>query len=271
MKGRRSKGVQPASMEASSPRGPGVGLTLAALAAVAVGGLALLQALVMGSAAFRLPADGSSLKVAGVTPGYESEVAAVFARDLGRSLAAVDIDERRRQLRLLPPVRDARVARVWPNALYIEIDERVPVALLAIADNTLLRMIDADGMILETRGPKATSLPSITGIAEDMPMADRRVRLNLYQQVMRVFEQRGRAKDVQQVDLKEATNAVVRAKHRGQVVELQMGDRNLPHRLDVFLSYFDSWQAEFGPLESVDLRFERQVAVRPQPETGGKG
>ncbi|MDE0105578.1 MAG: cell division protein FtsQ/DivIB [Bryobacterales bacterium] len=257
--------------EARSARGTGFGLTLAAVAVVALGGLALLQALVMGSPTFRLPADGSSLRVAGVTPGYESEVVAVFARDLGRSLAAVDIDERRRQLRRLLQVRDARVARVWPNSLYIEIDERVPIAALTLSDSPLVRMIDADGVILESRGPKATSLPSVTGIAEEMPMADRRARLDLYQRVMRVFEQRGRAKDVQEVNLMDPTNAVVWAKHRRQVVELQMGDRNLPHRLDVFLSYFDSWQAEFGLLESVDLRFERQVALRPQPETGGKG
>lgn len=266
---RDSSGVRNAGTGTNGTRSGGIGLILAAAVAVAIGGLALLQAVVMGSAAFRLPADGSALRVAGVTPGYESEVAAVFARDLGRSLAAVDIDERRRELRLLPTVRDARVARVWPNTIYVEIDERVPIALLAIADNTLVRMIDADGVILENRGPKATSLPSIIGIEENMPMAERRLRLDLYQRLIRVFKQRGRAKDVQEVNLTDPTNAVVRAKHRGQVVELQMGDSNLPHRLDVFLSYFDAWQAEFGPLESVDLRFERQVAVRPQPENRG--
>ena len=253
------------------PRHYRYGLVLACFGVAAAAALALGLSFVMGAPQFRVAADGSSLEIEGVTPGYEGEVKAIFEPDLGRSLAAVDIDERHRQLRLLPTVRDARVARVWPRTLSVAVEERVAIAQLSIDDGRRVRMIDRDGVILESRGQLATTLPVIIGIEEGMPMPDRRRRLDLYQEVIDVFSTRGRGKDVHEVNLSDPANAVVRAKHRGQLVDLQMGHRNLPHRLDVFLSYFDSWQSEFGPLESVDLRFERQVPVRPLAEAGGSG
>ena len=233
------------------------------IALLAAGG-ALLQSVVMGADSFKLGAGGGSLSIAGVTPGYEEEVSAVFAPDIGKSIASVDVAERRRQLRMLPSVRDARVARVWPNNLRIVIEERVPIALVSGADRRLVRMIDAEGVVSEHRGGNTRDLPLMTGIQDGMRPADLQARLALFQRVMGAFKQRGRARDVQEVNLADSHNAVVTAKHRGQVVGLQMGDRNLSHRLDVFLNYFDSWQSEFGQLESVDLRFERQVAVRPE-------
>ena len=68
---------------------------------------------------------------------------------------------------------------------------------------------------------------------------------------------------VSEVDVADLTNAVVLAKHRGRMIKLQMGDRHLKHRLDVFLSYIEAWRSEYGPVQAVDLRFEKQVTVKP--------
>ncbi len=257
--------------ERDEPARPRRGVLVAGLLAALVAGAALFHALLMGSAAFRLDGDAGALRIVGVTPGYEDEAAAVFAEDMGRSILGVDIAARRRQLRLLPWVRDARVLRVWPASLRVEIEERVPIALLSLSDSRLVRMIDRDGMILEHRGGNTRGLPFITGIGDSMGLQERRERIDLYRRVMDAFETRNRASDVQAVNLADSSNAVVRVKHRGQTLDMQMGNVNLAHRLDVFLNYIDAWHFEYGRLESVDLRFERQVAVRPKDGPGGSG
>ncbi len=232
-----------------------------------------LHSFMLQADAFRLSADKGSLSIVGVALGYEDEVSAVFDADLGHSLAAINVADRRRQLRSLPWVRDARVSKVWPDALKVVVEERVPVALLSISGMKLVRMIDAYGAILDHRGEGGESLPVLTGIDAGMDLAERRERVKLYQAVMEAFARRGRGlpNEVSEVNVADLKNAVVVAKHAGQIVKLQMGDRNLPHRLEVFLNYFDAWQSEFGTLEAVDLRFDKQVAIQPQPGTEKKG
>ena len=44
----------------------------------------------------------------------------------------------------------------------------------------------------------------------------------------------------------------------------------MQHRLEMFMNYIDAWQARFGRIESVDLRFEKQVAVQPVKPGRGK-
>ena len=71
-------------------------------------------------------------------------------------------------------------------------------------------------------------------------------------------------------DVSDAGNAVVLARYHDRPIQLQMGNRHLRHRLDVFLSYIEAWRSEFGPLRSVDLRFDKQVTVMPRDGRGGK-
>ena len=57
-------------------------------------------------------------------------------------------------------------------------------------------------------------------------------------------------------------NARVTTIHEGDVIELQMGQRLFRHRWEVFLSYVDTWKKQYGRVNSVDLRYRGQVAVR---------
>ena len=137
------------------------------------------------------------------------------------------------------------------------------MAFLRLDTSNAVRMIDADGAILDIRGRGASSLPVATGISGDMPADERRRRVAFFREVMDAFDRHGRGlgESVSEVDVSDLTNAVVLAKHGSQMIRLQMGDRHLTHRLDVFLTYVEAWKSEFGQLEAVDLRFEKQVAI----------
>lgn len=246
-------------------------LPLAALAVVS--GLALWTATgrLLRSEPFRIDSGLSTLRIDGLEVLTEEEVSSVFARDAGQSLAAVDQYERLADLEAMPWVRSARVARVWPNSIAVSIEERQPVAFLRVDGTSAVRMVDSEGVILDFRGAAAQPFPLLTGISADMAIGERRSRIALFERVMEVFRDRGElvGRTVLEVDVSDAGNAVVLARYHDRPIQLQMGNRHLRHRLDVFLSYIEAWRSEFGPLRSVDLRFDKQVTVMPATDEEG--
>jgi len=225
----------------------------------------ILYSVLLQTAPFRVDPQQGSWQVDGLSVVRDDEVKALFEQDFGRSMVAVDVSERLEQVRGIPWVRSARVGRVWPNKIAVSVEERVPVAFLRTGEADGIRMIDEDGVILEPRAAGDGTLPVLTGIDSDMPFDERRKRMHLFERVLGVFggADRGLGQTVSEIDVSNEANAVVLAKYQDRMVRLQMGDRHLDHRLEVFLNYIEAWQAEFGPVESVDLRFEKQVAVQP--------
>ncbi len=213
------------------------------------------------------PEDGG-WHIEGLGVVREHEVAAVFGEDVGRSLADLDPWQRIHDVTSISWVESARVSRVWPNQIHVSIQERRPIAFLRSPGADGVRMIDAEGVILDPRLGAEGSMPVITGIEESMSISERRARVDLYREVVAAFSKvgRGAMRAISEVDLSETDNAIVLAQHDDQMIRLLMGDRHLEHRLDVFLSHIEGWQQEFGNVESVDLRFERQVAVLPSKE-----
>ena len=87
-----------------------------------------------------------------------------------RSMAAVDLDEVRRQVMQYGWVKDARVSRRLPDTLVIDVVERAPAAVWQ--QRQTLALIDADGVVLEgiTRA-QMPDLPLLIG-----PGANRRAQ-----------------------------------------------------------------------------------------------
>ena len=233
----------------------------------------LLHAIMLQSASFLVDPQRGGLRVDGISALRPSEVELVFAPDFGRSIEAVDLSGRLLQLRSLPWVKSASVARVWPRTIAVAVVEREPLAFLRLPVSNAVQLIDADGVILDRRRGGESSLPVLTGIDDAMPIEQRRERIRLFETVMDVFGRTSRdlAEGVSEIDVSDPGNAVVLARHQNRLIKLQMGDRHLQHRLDVFLNYIEAWRSEFGPLEAVDLRFEKQVAVQPVKDKKGSG
>lgn len=240
-------------------------LSYGAIAAVLVAVAWVAFAVVVQSSPFQVDPDNGGLRVRGISAVRPDEIRHVFAEDFGGSLASVDILGRMLDLRAIPWVRTAVVSKVWPRTISVTIVEREPVAYLRLPESNAIRMIDTQGVILDVRQAGEGSLPVLTGIDEEMLMAERQLRVRLFSAVMAVFAAKGAtlAEAVSEIDVSDSGNAVVLARHENRMIKLQMGDRHLEHRLDMFLNYIDAWSSEFGPVEAVDLRFEKQVAVRP--------
>ena len=261
-------GSRRGSLAASADSGgqPGAGYKRALLLSgclLAVAGVSWwhAQEALLRTAVFQLSPDGSWLTVDGLETRDASEVAAVFEADNGQSLASVDVSERRQQLLAIDWVKEARVSKIWPNAVQVVVRERAPVALVPLAGDDAVRMIDADGVLLAYRSTGGDGLPVMTGIDLEMDLRARQDRVKLFMAVMDACSVQRFSERVSEINVADLGNAFVLAKHEGRLVRLEIGSDHLRHRVEIFLNGVDSWQSALGPLKSVNLRLEGQIPV----------
>lgn len=196
-----------------------------------------------------------------------------FSADLGRSVVRVPLEDRRKALESLAWVEQAGVQRVLPNQIRVEIAERAPVAFLRTAGD--LSLLDAHGMILERPADGEFHFPVVAGIGESMPRESRELRMNSYVQFMKEIEhaQPGADDHVSEVDLSDAAD--LRATLTGlgpghgdpSPVLVHFGDSGFGDRYRMLSENIGQWRSSAGSVDSVDLRFARQVVVNPETKT----
>ena len=236
-------------------------LTLGCLLTLLVAAWWVVHDVVLQAEVFLLSRDGAWLTVEGVETRDESEVTALFGPDNGQSLAAVDILKRRQQMLAIRWVKDARVSKIWPNAVRVVVRERTPVALVPMAGGDAVRMIDTDGVLLAYRSAGSEGLPVLTGIGEEMDIGARQERVEFFQAVMDACSVERFSDRVSEINVADLANAIVLAKHDGRLVRLEMGHEHLRHRIEMFLNGVAGWQSALGPVKSVNLRLEGQIPV----------
>jgi cell division protein FtsQ len=195
-----------------------------------------------------------------------------FAADLGQSILRVPLEQRRATLENIPWVAQAGVQRALPNHIRVELIERTPVAFLRTTAG--LTLLDAQGVILERPLEAEFHFPVVTGLTEAMPLADREKRMRLFLDFLRDVDlaRPGAGDNVSEVDLADAGD--VRATLTGlAALEAQdsllvrFGDQDFVNKYRLLLDNLDQWHARTGRIESVDLRFARQVVVNPEQES----
>lgn len=196
-----------------------------------------------------------------------------FSADLGRSVVRIPLDARRKAIESLPWVEQARVQRVLPNHIRVEITERTPVAFLRTASD--LSLVDSHGAIFERPLEGDFRFPVVSGIADSLPLEQRAQRMNSYIQFMKEIEltQPGADDRISEVDLSDASD--VRATLAGlgadsvnaPPVLVHFGDSDFGNRYHLLASNIDQWRANAGSVDSIDLRFARQVVVNPETRT----
>jgi cell division protein FtsQ len=196
-----------------------------------------------------------------------------FSADMGRSVVRVPLTERREALESLPWVEQAHVQRVLPNRIRVEITERTPVAFLRTGSD--LSLVDAQGVILDRPVDGEFRFPVVGGIGESMPREAREQRMSLYVQFMKGIEtvQPGAEDHVSEADLSDAADLRVTLTGLGAAsggarpILVHFGDSDFGSRYHLLAENIDQWRASAGSVDSVDLRFARQVVVNPEAKT----
>jgi cell division protein FtsQ len=213
---------------------------------------------------FRLESR-DNLEVSGVANVPRAQVLELFANDIGHNVFSVPLEERKKQLEEIPWVESATVMRLLPNRLKVEVRERTPVAFVQIGSK--ISLIDANGVIVELPSSKQTrySFPVIAGMGDAEPLSTRAARMKIYKTLVQELDSEGGSYSagLSEVDLSDADDVKVTVADPAGAVLVHLGSGNFLARYKVYLAHVQEWRQQFQKLESVDLRYDRQVIVNP--------
>jgi cell division protein FtsQ len=245
--------------------------------AISVGAVCAVAAIYFGarfllfSPTVKLAAYGQ-IEVIGNHYVSRAAVTERFASDLGQSILRVPLDARREALEAIPWVAQVAVQRAMPNHIRVDLTERAPVAFLRTTAG--LALVDARGVILERPLEAAFHFPVVTGLSEAMPLAQREQRMRMFLDFLRDADlaRPGASDGVSEVDLADAAD--LRATLTGlpgleseAPLVVRFGDQDFVNKYRLLVDNVDQWRERTGRIESVDLRFARQVVVNPERES----
>jgi cell division protein FtsQ len=185
-------------------------------------------------------------------------VARLFAADFGHSIFSVPLEERRRRLLAIDWVEDAKVMRIWPDRLTVQIHERSPVAFVFLRSAVLL--IDADGVLLDPPAQAQFTFPVLSGIREDESDDVRRDRVRA---MLRAQDDLGYlAKDISEVNVSDTENIRVIAQVDQRAVELILGDSNYARRYQNFLNHYPEIHKRSPGVKTFDLRLDDRITTK---------
>jgi cell division protein FtsQ len=120
-------------------------------------------------------------------------------------------------------------------------------------------------MDLPAAGKKKYSFPVILGMNPGEPSSTRAARMKIYNDLVSQLDAGGThySQDLSEVDLSDAEDVkVVASDPQGEVL-VHLGSSNYLERYKVYVSHVREWRQQFDKLESVDLRYDRQIIVNP--------
>jgi cell division septal protein FtsQ len=157
-------------------------------------------------------------------------------------------------------VKEARLRKVFPSSLKIEIQEREPAAVLQVGASLLL--IDEAGVELERLASRdETELPLL--LDSSFFQSQFKDKLTLAWECLKSLSLEQKA-EVDALDLSENENVIVYLK--GNPTRLVLGNERFSAKLEYYQSSRENLERENGALEYVDLRFfDSRIYLKPLP------
>ena len=241
-------------------------LKIVLVALAAVGTLAVCASVLYSygehSWRFRIR-SANNIEVSGMETVPRRQVMEVFATDGGRNILSVPLDDRRRQLEAIPWVESATVIRLLPDRLRVDLVERTPVAFVRIGSR--IALIDRNGVIMDLPRSRKYSFPVVKGMSESEPLSTRAAHMQMYSALMRELDSEGAhySQDLSEVDLSDSEDVKVVVADPSGAVLVHLGSSDFLRRYKIYLAHLQEWRQQFQKVESVDLRYERQIIVNP--------
>jgi cell division septal protein FtsQ len=239
-------------------------------------GIAVVRAaqLVYASDLFRV----SRVTVRGNVRISTGEVQAMVRELRGTNILTADLDHWRATLLESPWVAEVSLRRVLPATVDVYVSERQAFGLGRAGD--MLYLIAADGTVLDEFGPRyaAFDLPIVDGLfPRPAPARQGRARRAAAAAAARVDPARAAlaarvieavrgsrtlADRLSQIDVSNVHDAVVLLDNDPAL--LHIGEERFRERLQSYLNYADTLRERIPDIDSVDLRFEERVYVKPR-------
>jgi len=202
-----------------------------------------------------------TIEVEGAQRTTPDAVRAALARWMGANLFEIDLDDVAVAARNDPWVAQAAVKRLVPGTLRVTVTERTPAAV-ALAKG-IAHVVAGDGSVMGPAGPGlAFDLPVITGLdgLGDDALSDALARGVA---TLRALKQAAPsiARDVSEIDLSRPDRVGVRMITPGPRILLdpERVDRNV----EAWILLREEMTSRLGGIDTVDLRWDRRIAVKP--------
>lgn len=130
-----------------------------------------------------------------------------------------------------------------------------------------IALIDGHGVVMEmpAKGAKGYSFPVLVGMGESEPLSTRAARMKIYSQLVRELDADGshNSQDLSEVDLSDPEDVKVTVSDPQGEVLVHLGSTGFAERFKIYKGHVQEWRQQFQRLDSVDLRYDRQVIVNP--------
>ena len=195
----------------------------------------------------------------------DGEVMKVLAGLRGESLMWTDLEAWRDRLMGSPWIRDAALRRLLPSTVEIVVTERTPVGIGRIDGE--LYLIDESGVIIDEYGPHFADfdLPIVDGLPTGtggVGSVTDEARAALAAQVIAAVKAKPQISNrLSQVDVSDVHNAAVIL--TGDSARIQLGEDRFLVRLQSYLDLAATLRERVAEIDSVDLRFDDRIYVRP--------
>ena len=219
-----------------------------------------------GAHSWRFTIDSSdNIELSGNHNVSRAQIMDVLGGDIGRNIFFVPLAQRQKQLQQIPWVKSASVMRFLPDRLQVQVVERTPVAFARIGSR--ISLIDADGVVMDlpVGGHHQYSFPVIVGMGESEPLSTRAARMDIYTQLIQELDSSGAhySQDLSEVDLSDPDDVKVMVNDPSGAVLVHLGSGNFLARYKIYVTHVAEWRQQFQKLDSVDLRYDRQIIVNP--------
>jgi cell division protein FtsQ len=252
----------------SLPQQAAVGLkwTLLTLTVILLGSITVGALYHYGEHSWRFRVESSDdIEITGSHNVTHSQIMEVMGGDIGRNIFFIPLAQRKAQLEQIPWVESASIMRFVPSRLKIEIYERTPVAFARIGPRIWL--VDAGGTLMElpSTAKKKFSFPVLLGMNAGEPLSTRSARMKIYNELMHELDSGGAhySQELSEVDLSDPDDVKVTVANPSGEVLIHLGSSNYLDRYKVFVAHLQEWRQQFDKLQSVDLRYDRQIVVNP--------
>jgi cell division protein FtsQ len=211
---------------------------------------------------FRLNSS-DDIEMSGLSNVTRAQVMEVMGGDIGRNVFFIPLDQRQKQLEQIPWIESASVMRFAPDRIQIQIKERTPVAFAQIGSKIMLA--DPGGVLMDLSTKKKYSFPVILGMSSTQPLSTRSAQMTIYNQLVRELDSEGAhySQELSEVDLSDPEDVKVLTNDSDGEVLVHLGPSNYLDRYKVYVGHLREWRQQFPRLESVDLRYDRQIIVNP--------
>jgi cell division protein FtsQ len=200
--------------------------------------------------------------VSGGASAPPAQIKLVTDRSLGKNIFSVDLEALQGKLEGIPWILSAAVKRRIPDALLIQIEERVPEVLVRMGGSVYLA--DREGMLLDRFGPRYADydFPILTGVDRfGRETLKRKIQMGasfvdfLYKSHPTLADQ------VSEIGLEHEDDLEVTLNDGG--APLRVSPRAFGLNLDNYLAVRNYITSNYGAVEYVDLRWKDRITILP--------